>query len=245
MRYILALLMMCAAARGQVRFATNKIMRFDSPISYAEKNYTASMWLTDKWPSKVEIIFDISSISDSLNILIRVAVATNSVAFQVRGNSTKIITAYFEPSRHPKHLVAVRQTNTVLLYLDGELVDTETAKIDSFANAAYKVTCGTYANSVYPNGDPIYAYLNSITDVRVYSRALSASEISEIYHNPWMYTDDPALVLRTCIVTNDTGTALTGIARNYGTGSYGTYSNSPTAAPGKIQTSKPLTMELP
>jgi hypothetical protein len=82
--------------------------------------------------------------------------------------------------------------------------------------------------------DGAYPFSGSATDIRVYSRALSASEIRSIYETPWALTDDPDLVLRTCIVTNDTGTALTGVAKNYGTGADGTYSNSPTAAPWTI-----------
>jgi len=79
-----------------------------------------------------------------------------------------------------------------------------------------------------------------ITDARVYSRALSASEIRQIYETPWALADDPSLVLRTCVESGETGSTLSGVARNYGTGADGVYSNSPTVAPGKIQTSKPM-----
>jgi hypothetical protein len=129
------------------------------------------------------------------------------------------------------------------IYINGR--PATNAYTGSFTNISSLVVGTRTWFGMYNNDVELYYGPKYLHDCRVYSRALSAQEISEIYARPWSLADDPALVLRTCIVTNDTGTALTGVARNLGTGADGTYSNAPTVAPGKIQTSKPLTMELP
>lgn len=138
----------------------------------------------------------------------------------------------------------VSSTNGVKAYIDGVLRGTTTVdKITWSLNTVTRIA------STWTGGDEAgggnYFFDGFLEDFRIYTRALTASEISEIYNRPWALADDPALVLRTCIVTNDTGTALTGVARNYGTGADGTYSNSPTVAQPHVQTEKPLTMELP
>lgn len=138
----------------------------------------------------------------------------------------------------------VSSADGVKVYIDGVLRGTTTVdKITWSLNTVTRIA------STWTGGDEAgggnYFFDGFLEDFRIYTRALSASEPAEIYALPWSLADDPALVLRMCIVTNDTGTALTGVARNYGTGADGAYKNSPTAAQPHIQTEKPLTMELP
>jgi hypothetical protein len=95
-------------------------------------------------------------------------------------------------------------------------------------------------------GTANYTYDNIrgiICDARQYNRCLLISEVQAIYETPWALSDpaeEPTLVMRTCVDSGETGSTLTGVERNLGTGADGTYSNSPTVAPGRIQTSKPF-----
>lgn len=99
------------------------------------------------------------------------------------------------------------------------------------------------ARSVWDTGPPDWAWDGidaKLVDIRIYTRALSSAEIAEIAtpETAWALADDPSIVLRTCIVTNDTGSTLTGIAPNLN-GIDGTYSNSPTATSTPLQLVKP------
>ena len=142
----------------------------------------------------------------------------------------------------------VQVSDTALVYFE----DVSASNYSYFADSVHYGLIGTtqyvdgiesaYINSHYStsgNDISIGGISNHIiTDFRAYL-TLSAAEINEIYNRPWILTDDPDLVLRTCITTNDTYDALTGVANNYGTGADGTYSNSPTAAPWSIQMEQP------
>ncbi len=131
-----------------------------------------------------------------------------------------------------KFWTIVKSNTSATVYLDGDL-------LTSFALSNVGIYGAAAISQRYTYNSAIDTLDGNIADFRIYTRALSASEIAEIYTRPWVLTDDPDLVLRTCVVTNDTGDALTGVARNYGTGADGTYSNSPTAAPWTIQMEQP------
>lgn len=92
-----------------------------------------------------------------------------------------------------------------------------------------------------------YQWEGTIQDVRIYSRVLTASEIAAMALYPWSLTDDPAMILRTCIDQNQTGINLTGKAENHGTQPITPmyYMSGVTAAVTRVQIVKPLQMELP
>ena len=134
--------------------------------------------------------------------------------------------------------------NVARMYIDGRAVSVTTTSMVRVTNIINRGYCtsgnffdGTSSAAGYEN--------KNLSDTRIYNRALTASEISEIYNRPWELVDENALVLRTCVNSGDTGNALTGTCRNYGTGADGTYINSPSVAPGKIQTIKPFEEDNP
>jgi hypothetical protein len=235
MRWIAIWLLMCGVACGQVEFDGVSSSAVYAGVTVRDGVFTISAWVEPD-AGATGVIYDDGSwghgysfniINNNLRYAERVATvwtfmyASNVV---VDGESA---------------LFAVTRTGnagTVSFYKDGVFVAQYPATgIISFDGGVGSVGAAWYAGTLAWQS----LFEGTITDARLFSRALSAGEINEIYNRPWALADDPDLVLRTCIVTNQTGTALTGVAPNYGTGVDGTYSNSPTAAPWTIQHEKP------
>lgn len=173
---------------------------------------------------------------------------TNNIrALLYVGTNTAVLAqksdAVFVGSKY--HVCATYDGSALRLYLDGSCVATNAvAGTIDYAGTYQRLHIACHEKE---NGGEAGFFNGKIHDSRIYSRALSASEIYQVANKEtaWMHADDPAPVMRTCAVTNDTGTALTGVARNLGTGADGTYSNAPTVVQPHVQTEKPLTMELP
>lgn len=93
-----------------------------------------------------------------------------------------------------------------------------------------------------------YQWEGSLQDVRIYSRVFTASEAATLALYPWALTDDPAMILRTCIDPLPTGTNLDPfVAENHGTQPITPmdYISGVTSAVTRVQIVKPLQMELP
>lgn len=235
---IIIMLSLCIVSWGQVSFATNSAIRFpDAPGYDLTNDFTLVTWVYLKSMESGDAFMSKTEGNPFRGWMWRITAESNT-AFSAFGGEHMYSTVQISTNKH--HFLAVSAAGTnVTHYIDS---------VPSGSGTRPTVIASTVNMGVGGwGGGAVWALSidGYMSDSRLYSRALSAQEISEIYARPWSLADDPALVLRTCIVTNDTGTALIGTAYNYGTGADGTYSNSPTVAQPHVQTEKPLTMELP
>jgi hypothetical protein len=240
---IALLLMATGAAHGQVNFGgTNRYIKFAAPPTNATGTVTAWITLTSL-PINAENRAEIYHIQTaSLDQFWHFSVYTNRLLFgrfPRSGTLSAIMTNTWTLGKAT--FVAISYDSvaqTGLLCIDNTVY-------------SYPLT-GAYTGSSIPTFNFIgllregvaYYFPGTIEDVRRYTRALSASEIRSIYETPYALADDPALVLRTCVASGDTGATLTGTARNYW-GPDGTYSNSPTVPPFKVPFEPPMTEETP
>lgn len=240
---VMILLALCAVARGQVQVdGTNDYARY-STVCNGLSNYTYNCFVKKSSNSTAQQYVFIDGNSGVGGKRASILFITNNLAWSVDDNVNQIV--IFAPVENDGHwhmYSLVRDGNVFSMYYDGGSV----AKTNKYINPIVNDKGLTIGASNYETfiADRDYLY-GIISDFRGYTRSLSSAEISEIYRHPWRHAYDHALVLRTFIVTNDTGTALYGTARNLGTGADGTYNNSPTVAQPHVQNEKPLTIELP
>lgn len=241
MRYLAILLCLCGVALGQVEFdGVDDYIAVDDNIYMGTNSaFTISMWINTTNNTRSEYFL---SHGDVVGVYqFRFYKSSNGLTYiGLRGSASTIrLVAYADITYDGlTHLALVYHGGVSGVEVFDLVVNGENVEVLMLANnlatdfnSVGKIYVANSVSSLYFDG--------KITDARIYTRALSAAEISEIYNCPWSLTDDPSLVLRTCIVTNDTGATLTGVAKNYGTGADGTYNNSPTAAPWTIQVEKP------
>jgi hypothetical protein len=243
--------MVCGYAQAQVAFPgsgnTANVNRIIIPNFNVSTTITVTAWVLD-WPttvrpdSRYSCIFATDWLQTEAYVLY--LSVTNTLEggakgggqFQLKRSVTGGLTGTFFVAN------SVSIVNTqCLLYVNAQLQDSYfpygVGSIATFSNTSYRIVAQQTQGQTTLGG--------KLEDLRVYTRVLSASEIASIYRNPYALINDPALVVRTCIASGDTGASLAGIAQNYGYGPDGSYSNAPTVAAGRIQTSKPLTMRLP
>lgn len=130
------------------------------------------------------------------------------------------------------------------LYVDGALADSENF---SFAPDTNSIST-RIGNWGWSTPTAHFQWEGSLQDVRIYSRVLTASEIATMALFPWSSTDDPAMILRTCIDQKPTETALNSLnAENHGAQLITpmTYLGDVSSAVTRVQIAKPLQMELP
>lgn len=254
MRTATAILMMVAAcAWGQANFYTGTNSLIDAGFSNGSV-FTVCGWAkltTTNSPDYegciIESYGDNPTAVSSYGVLLRnriqglanygvlqFAVFSGSSAFVATNNALTEVNRQY-------HVAGTYDRTKLSLYIDGVLVNQKASTAVPNVKPVYIGSIPDYP--LFPGTS--WSFSGDLADVRYYSRALSAAEIAEIYARPWALADDPTLILRTCIVTNDTGSTLTGTAPNYGTGANGTYSNSPTAAPWTQQFVKPRRATLP
>ena len=73
------------------------------------------------------------------------------------------------------YVVGVRNGSIAKLYIDGKLEDSTQLSGTPDMSAAYNLTIGSDWNGYFP-------YNGSIDDVRIYNRALSATEVQQLYN---------------------------------------------------------------
>lgn len=247
MRLALAILVTLAVcARGQVQCTTNSHISFPDADVYSPTNITVSCWVYDGPLNAAFQAYFSKLLNDPGNIewaLIRPN-ATN-LRYDVSNDgltSGRIYVWLREPLPQGRwcHVALTAGQGKANIYIDGSLkVSSNFVGGIVNKNEPVRISAVSFDSGFFNQDSSRYA------DFRLYGRVLSASEIAEIYARPWSLADDPSIVLRTCIVTDDTGTALTGTAKNYGSGADGTYSNSPTAAPWTRQFTKPRRETIP
>jgi hypothetical protein len=235
MRYLLTFLLMCAAASGQVQFATNLVLFPDTGFPSGTNARTLTYWLdTSTGDSSTRHAFGYGS-AGTIGAFFSSGILDGQVFITQWGSSIRSGSVVGQKV----FIASVHSHPTTYLFTNATLA--KQTNFVSFNTTLRHCVIGGRTNT---SGSGYVDFLiGRIEDARIYSRALSASEIRSIYERPWSLADDPALVLRTCIERGDTGAALSGTARNYGTGADGIYSNAPTVAPGRIQTIPPMEEE--
>jgi len=246
LRIIAIWLLLASAVLGQVEFNGGDSYSVFPPADYASLSVgTVCFWAKYETNGDFQIVFDGDAMEASADRF--------ALYFDVQGHfqvlsqeaGTFLAIADTDDSMSDPdtwHFYAyVNTTNGFLLLRDGYNVLPVTASVGTTNTSVFFADTtsihGLFCGMQGFGAENVFEGL--LTDARIYTRALSASELNEIYHRPWSLVDDPDLVLRTCITTNDTGDALTGTAPNYGSGADGAYSNSPTAAPWMIQMVQP------
>ena len=246
MRYAIAMLMLfCSCAWGQVEFVVESSVKA-IPVT-RKTNGTFSLW---------------ASIPSTNNIygFISCANAGSDVLYSyVRLQKDQFRFIWYNRT-WPSDFVAVTNIIIAIDTLYHFAITSDGTQYRMYIDGVeYPVTVISGSNSGNWLGDasfddfvdinflnripPIAGKQCFINDARLYDRCLSATEIKSIHGNRGCLPNDPDLVLRTCVLTtNDTYSTLSGVAPNYGSGTDGTYRNSPTAAPRKIRIRKPMGM---
>lgn len=248
--------LLAASAVGQITFGTygDYIQVSTNRLGYGT-NYTVSAWVN---PNKTRldannyggiIIADRSGNLSTGDRNFQMAYGNPAGLYlQVRGGTN------FSGVAYPKNLVVDGKWTHVVGVCDG-IAGQLRLYVDGFLFASTNFAFSPDTNSVstiignwtWATPDGQYQWEGSIQDVRIYSRVLTDSEIATMALYPWALTDDPAMILRTAIDPKPTGVRLTGVAENHGTQLITPmrYNSQVTSAPTRVQTVKPLQMELP
>jgi len=105
--------------------------------------------------------------------------ATPSFGFE-NGSTTKAVSSDFNISRDSWHLITVvKDINFLYLYIDGNLVKTA----DGIGNVNNIADRNLFIGTFYANGSPTsYSSSMRVSDLRIYNRAISSSEVMNIYN---------------------------------------------------------------
>lgn len=244
MRWIATWLLLCRVAVGQVEFdGNNQLINTQQSFEETFRNpFSVSMWISldDGRPASTRVLVGSETPIPANRFLVFLLTNGNFITSYYANNiECRIDTLPLFSDGYIKEFqyTVVTDGTNMTAYINGDISSTK-----SMAT----VNMSIYTNALdFYIGDRNYSTQigsmdGTITDFRIYNKVLSESEIKEIAtpETAWALADDPDLVLRTCIVTNDTGSTLTGIAPNLN-GLDGTYSNSPTAASTPLQLVKP------
>jgi photosystem II stability/assembly factor-like uncharacterized protein len=140
---------------------------------------TIALWFKGDSVDKQRLI---SAHNDGNNDLILLRENGNALQTQVRDSDGNIVSLasssdpFGDSSWHHTAVVVDNNNNNLYLYLDGSLIDSNTATgwTGSFSNP--NINIGAYLTSTQDY------YSGNIDDVAIYDRALSSSEVSEIYN---------------------------------------------------------------
>jgi hypothetical protein len=252
---IAAVLLMAGVASGQVQFVTNAYtassMSFDSLPAIGTNYWSYSFWgYADRTDNLLilRIAPDRETVPGAVTFAWpMLSVYTNRIVAQSTAVGSWSFTNVAQLGTW-NHYAIVRDgtDNYVRGFVNG-------IELSGYGSGAGYNFDGRSFDNRFPFVIDTFKYLGGArahfggryADVRIYFRALTPSEIRSIYETPYALADDPALVLRTCVASGDTGASLTGVARNYGTGPDGTYANGPTVAPFKIPFEPPMMEETP
>ena len=232
MRIICAWLVMVSVACGQLHlYSGGAGVSASYPVEVSNTNFTLSTWINPQTFSTYRETI-IVGFSSTYEFQFTNYPDTNTWLFGYYsgGYRDHRFPTAWTPANEWTHLAITFSTSSVNVYINGNVATNFVNSWGSIRPSSMNLSIGGHWQT---GSDAILA------DTRIFNRILSASEISELHTCPYVLTDDPDLVLRTCVVTNNTGDALTGVARNYGTGADGTYSNSPIATPWTIQMEQP------
>ena len=112
---------------------------------------------------------------------------TENYEFHIRGAGAAAVavsnSAFADTSMH--HVVGVYNGTDVRVYVDGVLADTTPPTLsDALPNSTNKVCIGqTSGGGGTCDGSGVYLFPGVIDDVRIYTRALSATEVDQLYDN--------------------------------------------------------------
>lgn len=141
-------------------------------------NYSISMWYNANKCTSEYLIYKAISTQYPFNIVCLL----NKIQFRRYSNPTVVSITYPTTLNSWHHVVGVKTGNTLQLYQDGILVNSTTDTLGSLpVNNTQDIVIGKY---FMPNIPVSANYFNgSIDEVGVYSRALSSTEVSEMYSN--------------------------------------------------------------
>jgi prepilin-type N-terminal cleavage/methylation domain-containing protein len=152
---------------------SNHVSLADDPLDFGTSNYSVSVWI------KTSVLTDMAVVSKDpgggggYGIWLSSAgkayfVSRASVSkYKDTGVSTTVVA---DGNWH--HIVGARNGGTLTLWIDGVQENSNTGVSGSTSNAQ-TATIGTWHSSLYP-------FAGKVDDVRLYNRALSASEIADI-----------------------------------------------------------------
>ncbi len=143
-----------------------------SSLNPSSKNFTISTWVKRATAGSTGPIVDKSGV---YAFDIGVSPCTGSQVKLTKYNVVDVCIGTFPSDTNYHHLVAVWSTTGITLYVDGAINGTS-ADTSSFSSGTGALTIG------YDSGDNVY-FSGSIDDVRVYGRALSATEVQQLYVN--------------------------------------------------------------
>lgn len=254
MRIVAIILLSATCSHGQVNFGVyTDQKRIDFGVSgiggvlNSAPAVTFSCWLTLTSTPSVDLSALICTFHSNNGAAFRLTVSTARVLTlhgrSVVGDALQTLSGPILDLNRTYHIAAVNDYANAKqsLYLDGMLV---AARAAIWSNTYYTDSSGAMADAIGSQQGST-SISGTLEDVRIYTRALSFREVQEIHARPWTYGGDA--VIRICIPPTDTGSTLTGVARNYGNSAaaVGTYLSGPVAAPSKVSMSKPLNMEYP
>ncbi len=189
----------CKVGSCLVFNGTNNYIEIDQGNNLLSENMTAAMWIyPTSWTHQTQtaLLTSRASVYDGLLFFIynqgNLHFDWGNGSDQFRWN-----TGYQPPLNTWTHIAIKRDSNGRYLYVNGTLrSSTSIAGGPTTANTIFRLGADTTANQYY--------YQGSMDDVRIYNRALSASEISQLYNSPvysrYFYVDN---VKRTVCGTGD------------------------------------------
>jgi len=156
--------------------------RFDGVDDYVDAGTASSLNLTGSmtisaWIKTPVIATEqliVSKLSSAAAMNYYLEIDTSKVGFAVTGNAEKHSNTVLK-SNTWYHVVATYNLSNVNFYING-VADGSPALTDVPASSAFSLKIGRFTNSL-----PI-AFNGTLDDVRIYNRALSASEVSKLYN---------------------------------------------------------------
>jgi type II secretory pathway pseudopilin PulG len=150
----------------------------DYKFNSSEDSFTASVWIN---PTVLDGTYDGIISTDGVgDVAWKIVRDIGQDYFKARyGNKTISYPAVSVGEWH--HYSFTKSGTTLTLYLDGVLTTSDTCP-SSYSGGSDQMVFGSYRVSDALIGNHIFN--GSLDDVRIYNRALSASEISQLYNSP-------------------------------------------------------------
>lgn len=162
--------------------ATSDDVYINGATGYDGGNITVAIWLKFTALGNTEYMFTkASDVTDSWYLFKNTSDVVN---FGVRGadNSFNVSANYTLTDTNWHHYVGVYDGSNVYLYVDGTAIGSPTAYSGSVKDSIFPVCVGSYGASSGTLACQKGLYYGGLADeARIYTRALSSSDVSELY----------------------------------------------------------------